>query len=211
MEEITFSDEGIKNLLMKLDERKSKGPDNISAMLLKTLAPELSPALTVLFQATLHCGEIPDDWKHAKVTPIYKKGDRALAENYRPVSLTSILCKTAEHVITSQIHQHLDLHKALNNAQHGFRKYRSCETQLLLTTNDLNQSLEENGQSEVKLLHFSTAFDKVPHSLLLQKLKYYGINPTVTKWISAFLSARTQEVLVEGKSSTTTDVTPGVP
>ena len=211
MEEITFSDEGIKNLLMKLDERKSKGPDNISAMLLKTLAPELSPALTVLFQATLHCGEIPDDWKHAKVTPIYKKGDRALAENYRPVSLTSILCKTAEHVITSQIHQHLDLHKALNNAQHGFRKYRSCETQLLLTTNDLHQSLEENGQSDVILLDFSKAFDKVPHSLLLQKLKYYGINPTVTKWISAFLSARTQEVLVEGKSSTTTDVTSGVP
>ena len=211
MQKISFTAEGIKKLLTELNEHKSKGPDNISAKLLKSLAGEISPALAVFFQATLEQGALPADWTHAKVTPIYKKGDRSLAENYRPVSLTSILCKTAEHIITSQIHRHLDNHHVLTDAQHGFRKNRSCESQLLLTTNDLHRTLEENGQVDLILLDFSKAFDKVPHSLLLHKLKNYGIDTAAVSWITAFLDGRTQEVLVEGQTSASSDVTSGVP
>ena len=116
MSPIEFSSEGICKLLQNLDEHKSKGPDNISAKLLKTLAMELSPALVTLSQATLKQGELPQDWTRAKVTPIFKKGKKCLAENYRPVSLTSILGKTAEHILTSAIHRHLDKHQALNDA-----------------------------------------------------------------------------------------------
>lgn len=137
MPRLDFSAAGIRKLLSDLDEHKATGSDNLSAKLLKTVGSEISPALELLFQSTYQQGVLPSDWRHARVTPIFKKEDRANAENYRPVSLTSIVCKIAEHIMSSQIHRHLDRHKILADAQHGFRKNRSCETQLLLTTNDL--------------------------------------------------------------------------
>lgn len=101
MPRLDFSAAGIGKLLSDLDEHKATGSDNLSAKLLKTVGSELSPALELLFQSTYQQGVLPSDWRHARVTPIFKKGDRANAENYRPVSLTSIVCKIAEH---SQIH-----------------------------------------------------------------------------------------------------------
>ena len=208
---VIFSKEGIKNLLKKLKEHKAAGPDEITTKLLKTLASELAPALELLYQATMKQGHIPNDWRHAKVAPIYKKGDRSFPENYRPVSLTSVLCKTAEHIVTSHIHQHLDKYNILTNAQHGFRKYRSTDTQLMLTLQDLHRVIEHKGQTDLIQLDFSKAFDKVPHDLLLHKLTFYGLETNTTKWISAFLSSRSQEVMVEGKSSLRAEVTSGVP
>ena len=198
-------------MLKKLKEHKAAGPDEITTKLLKTLASELAPALELLYQATMKQGHIPDDWRQAKVAPIYKKGDRSFPENYRPVSLTSVLCKTAEHIVTSHIHQHLDKYNILTNAQHGFRKYRSTDTQLMLTLQDLHRVIEHKGQTDMIQLDFSKAFDKVPHDLLLHKLTFYGLETNTTKWISAFLSSRSQEVMVEGKSSLRAEVTSGVP
>ena len=110
-----------------------------------------------------------------------KKGDRSNPANYRPVSLTCIACKVLEHIICSQIKDHLRFFHLLHDAQHGFRKARSCETQLILCTNDLAKSLNKGEQIDVILLDFQKAFDKVSHSKLLFKFHKYGIQGNLLK------------------------------
>ena len=130
-------------------------------------------------------------------SPVFKKGAKNRPENYRPVSLTSITCKMLEHIITSSIMRHLEQHEILTDAQHGFRKQRSCETQLIITLQDLAKTVDDKGQSDVILLDFSKAFDKVPHKRLMHKLQHYGIRGSLHSWISDFLHDRTQAVVLE--------------
>ena len=127
------------------------------------------------------------------------------------MSLTSIPCKLLEHIIHSNIMCHFDEHNVLNNKQHGFRKGRSCETQLALTVNDLAGILDNKGQVDVIITDFSKAFDLVPHQRLLLKLKHAGISGSLHNWISTFLTKRSQQVVLEGNSSTSIVVTSGVP
>ena len=208
---INVTTPGIVKLLKGLKEHKASGPDQVTPRLLKHICTEIAPILQLFFQATLHQGKIPQDWKTANVVPIYKKGDKHKAENYRPVSLTSIVCKMCEHIIASNVMRHLDKHKILTDCQHGFRKKRSCETQLIITTNDLTTVLEEGGQTDVILLDFAKAFDKVPHKRLLHKLHHYGIRGSILEWIRSFLNERSQQVVLEGSSSERAPVKSGVP
>ena len=102
--------------------------------------------------------------------------------NYRPVSLTSICCKVLEHKLWNHCHQ------ILSDAQHGFRKRRSCDTQLVITTDDLTRALDNRKQTDIVILDFSKAFDTVPHTRLINKLTHYGINKHLIKWINSFLT-----------------------
>jgi hypothetical protein len=167
--------------------------------------------LTTLFQASINQGTIPPEWKEAKVVPIFKKGDKSRASNYRLVSLTVVTCKMLEHIICSSIHKHLEKHRILTDAQHGFRKKQSCESQLILTVQDLAKSMDPSEQIDLILLDFSKAFDKVPHERLLYKAQYYGIDGSTLLWIRDFLSSRNQRVLIEGQSLQTSPVCSGVP
>ena len=211
MNSFTINCNGVLKLLLNLNPHKAQGPDAIPSRLLRECAEEISPALTLVFQASLQQGTVPDDWKPALVTPIFKKGDKSSPANYRPISLTSVCCKVMEHIFHSQIMQHLDAHNILSDYQHGFRKKRSCDSQLILTLQDLAQGLDEGEQIDAVLLDFSKAFDKVPHQRLSLKLRHYGINGNTLQWIQSFLSNRSQQVLVEGHSSPTAPVTSGVP
>ena len=211
MSNINITAEGVKKLLHQLNPHKATGPDNVSCRLLKEQADEITPVIQLLYQASISQGNIPLDWKTAHVVPIFKKGDKSKAENYRPVSLTSVVCKLMEHILCSNISKHLDEKKILNDAQHGFRKRRSCESQLILTVQDLATNIDSSGQTDVILLDFSKAFDKVPHERLLYKLNYYGIRGENLKWIKDFLGGRTQLVLLEGTKSETAPVQSGVP
>ena len=116
-----------------------------------------------------------------------------------------------ENIVHSQIMKHFENYSILTDAQHGFRKQRSCESQLLITIHDLARTLEEGGQMDCIMLDFSKAFDKVPHKRLLHKLHYYGVRGETLNWIQAFLSSRTQTVLVNGKQSKQAPVLSGVP
>ena len=106
---------------------------------------------------------------------------------------------------------HLDKHKILSHDQHGFRKRRFCEIQLIITLNDLAKGLNSKQQIDAVLLDFSKAFDRVPHQRLLLKLQFYGLRGEVLQWIRAFLTGRTQRVLIEGQSSSTSLVKSSVP
>jgi hypothetical protein len=115
----------------------------------------------------------------------FKKGERYKAENYRPISC--ICCKLMEHIITSNIMKHLDPNNILYDLQHGFRKARSCESQLLPFIQELNDSNNKNIQTDLSIMDFAKAFDKVSHRRLLYKLEYYGIQTHTLNWIQAFL------------------------
>ena len=181
---------GVKKLLPGLKPHKASGPDNIPTRFLREAANELAPALCLILTASLNQGYVPDDWKTADVTPIFKKGDRSTPANYRPISLTAVCCKVMEHILHSQVMKHIDFHNILSDNQHGFRKKRSCESQLILTIQDLASGLEDGEQIDAVLLDFSKAFDNVPHQRLLLKLQHYGIRGQLLSWIESFLTGR---------------------
>ena len=110
------------------------------------------------------------------VCPVFKKGDKHDPKNYRPISLTCICCKLWEHIIASSLMKHLEDSNTLYDLQHGFRSSRSCETQLISFVQDLAQSVNKNIQTDLIIMDFAKAFDKVSHRHLLYKLSYYGIN-----------------------------------
>ena len=131
MESITISTNGIAKLLKHLNPHKAAGPDQIKPLVLQRLRNVIAPILQVIFQRSLNTGGVPNDWGTAFICPLFKKGekgDTGLASNYRSISLTSILCKALEHVVTTNVVSHMDKHNLLYDLQHGFRSKRSCET-----------------------------------------------------------------------------------
>ena len=211
MDSICVTTAGVAKLLRSLQTHKATGPDGIPTHLLKITAEEAAGALQLIFQASLTQGSVPSDWKKAHIVPVFKKGDRANPANYRPISLTSVCSKVMEHVVHSGIMKHLECYDILSDLQHGFRKNRSCESQLILTVNDLAKSVDDSSQVDAILLDFSKAFDKVSHSRLLRKLEHYGIRNSTLSWITDFLHSRTQDVVLDGQSSSESAVTSGVP
>ena len=211
LDKIHVEIKGVENLLNKIQPHKAQGPDNIPNMVLKQCSSSLAPAVTLMFQKSLDSGTLPKDWTDANVSPIFKKGDRQAPENYRPVSLTSVLSKTLEHIVCHAMHKHFEKHSVLTNLNHGFRKGYSCETQLTITVDDLCKNLDKGVQTDVAILDFSKAFDKVPHDKLLYKLNAYGIRGPLHDWIKYFLTKRSMRVIVEGEASSETTVDSGVP
>ena len=138
IEDITVSCEGVVKLLKNLKLHKAAGPYDIPLMLLIEAADEIAPAITLLFQASLNQWNTPTTWRKALVVQIFRKGSKSDASNYRPISLTSVLCKLCEHILHSTILTHLASHKILSDAQHGFRK-RSCDTQFISSLGRLCQ------------------------------------------------------------------------
>ena len=125
--------------------------------------------------------------------------------------MTAICCKLLEHILTSSIRKHLDVNNILSDCQHGFRSKRSCETQLIISVQDIAKSMAEGNQMDAILLDFSKAFDKVPHERLLHKLDFYGIRNNNLLWIKDFLFNRQQQVLLNGVRSSKLSVDSGVP
>ena len=211
IEDFRISAEGILKLLKNLKPGKAAGPDRLKPRLLQELCTEIAPVLQIIFERSLQTGKIPSDWSKALVAPIFKKGDKSSAANYRPISLTCILCKVLEHIIASNVVEHMNKHDLLYDLQHGFREKRSRETQLTMMVEELARNACAGKQTDLILLDFSKAFDKVRHSKLLWKLDQYGIRGNALNWIYAFLGNRSQSVVLEGEESDLVPVTPGVP
>ena len=211
MNDIAVSKDGVIKLLKGLNPSKALGPDELHPRVLKELATELGPVLAHLFQQSIDTGEIPKEWSLANICPLFKKSDRSLACNYRPVSLTCVPCKLLEHIVCSNIMAHLDEYKLLSDRQHAFRKGHSCETQLTTVINDWAKILDNRGQVDTFILDFEKAFDTPPHELLKSKLFGYGFGGKTLKWIDSFLCFRQQRVVVNGVKSDWAPVLSGVP
>lgn len=209
--DVTISEEGIFNLLLNLDVKKSVGPDEIPNAFLKRYAEWCAKYLCVLYTRSLNEGVLPEDWKIARIKPLHKAGDKTQIKNYRPVSLTSTACKILEHIIHKQIVTFLDEHKVLTKAQHGFRRGYSTTTQLVETIHDFATALNEGEQLDAIFMDFQKAFDKVSHKKLLHKLQYILKNPKLIVWIRAYLENRQQFVSFNDSCSSKLPVDSGVP
>ena len=141
MPDICINLNGITKLLSNLRPDKAAGLDEIRPIVLKELGSEIATIIQLIFERSLATGEVPSDWTKANVSPIFKKGDKSDPANYRPISLTCVLCKVMEHIIASNLTKHLNKHNILYDLQHGFRQKRSCETQLIQLVEDLGRQL----------------------------------------------------------------------
>lgn len=211
MPPVEISMEGVFNLLEHIDETKAMGPDKISPRVLKSCADAIAPYLFIIFNKSLLNGALPGDWKLANVTPIHKKGPKNDVANYRPTSLTSVCCKLFEHILYSQIMQHLTFQNFFIDYQHGFRKGYSCTTQLTEFYHALFTTVDRGEQIDCVFLDFRKAFDTVSHSLLIQKLALLNLDTSVLNWIQAYLCSRWQCTVLDGETSDFVEVTSGVP
>jgi hypothetical protein len=209
--DIIINIEGIEKLLRNINISKASGPDNIPNWILKNCAHEIAPFIANIFQLSLDTGTLPSDWRDANISSVFKKGDKHTASNYRPVSLTSVLCKTLEHIICGHILQYLERYNILTSLQHGFRSGHSCESQLVITMHDIMKTFDLKLQTDLVILDFSKAFDTVPHKKLLHNQNSYGIKGTTHKWIGQFLTARKHQVVIDGERSRSCSVDSGVP
>ena len=165
-------------------------------------------SLTVIFNASLQQGKVPSAWKVANVTLVFKKGDNTCVENYRPISLLSLVSKVLERCIHKKILPFLQ--PIISDGQHGFMPNRSCVTQLVDFTHNLGSTYDRGCDTDVVYLDFSKAFDSVNHCLI-EKLRYAGIGGLLLAWFNNYLEGRLQRVVISGAHSDLLPVTSGVP
>ena len=183
----------------------------MSPRILKEVSSEVTPVLHTSSTSHYLQAIVPVDWKLANIFPLHKKRPRDYAENYRPISLTSVCPKILEHIVYSGISKHLENNHILSPRQHGFQPGFSCETQLVLAIDDWARTLDRGHETDIAIFDFSKAFDSVPHRRLITKLDYYGIRGNTQQWITSFLSDRSQCVLLNGTCSPPLPVISGVP
>ena len=207
----SITPDAVYKRLKALDPTKSQGPDEIHPYILKELCTSLAYPLSRIFNTSLRTGIVPDIWKSANVSPIFKKGDRNSPKNYRPVSLTCVMCKLMEGFIRDWIMKHWYANRLLSNKQFGFVSGRSTSLQLLQVLEDWTAALDSGDNVDVVYLDFAKAFDTVPHKRLMKKLAGLGVSGRTLEWVKSFLSDRRQRVVVNKNTSSWRPVTSGVP
>ena len=200
----------IKETILKLKESSAPGPDAIPNKLLIETVDEITRPLSILFMKSLRERHIPDDWRCANVTPIFKKGAKSDPGNYRPVSLTSAVCKLMERLVKETIEKHLEQNNLIGTSQHGFRKGRSTQTNLIEFMEQTTEWMDAGKSFEIVFIDFAKAFDVVCHDSLVVKLRAKGIDGDLLAWIADWLKGRKQRVVVEGEMSESADVVSGV-
>ena len=209
--DIEITTDAVRTALQGLDGNSAMGPDNIHPLFLKSCSSELAYPLCIIFKRSLCEGVVPDVWKESTVIPIFKKGSRNDPLNYRPISLTSVCCKTMERLLTQHLTSFLEERSLLNANQFGFRAGRSTMDQLLLVYCEVSKCVDEGSVVDVILFDYSKAFDVVCHDILLAKLHCIGVQGRILQWISSFLSNRVMRVSAMGSISQPRDVCSGVP
>ena len=199
--EVVFSEERVKKKLLNLNPSKSPGADNLHPRILKDLSVSLSLPLSILYTESFKQQKLPQYWKDAMITPLYKKDEKCLASNYRPISLTSIICKIMESIIKDDLMSYVCSNNIITSLQHGFLPGRSCQSNVLIILNCLTEAIGKGIITDVIYLDVTKAFDLVPHKRIIYKVSKYGITSNLLHWISDFLRKRRQFVRVNSALS----------
>jgi hypothetical protein len=207
----TATQDKVYKVLKNLKIDKSPGLDGMHPRLLNELAMPLSLPISLVYNISLDTGELPHQWKDAVISPIFKKGARKLPQNYRPVSLTSVICKVLEKLVVEQVTEHLVANDLKSPEQHGFTKGKSTVTNLLEAMNVWTEALMHGTPVDILYLDYAKAFDTVPHERLIRQVSSFGVKDKALTWIKAFLTGRRQKVRVSGKDSSWKPVDSGVP
>lgn len=211
LDNLIIEEDIVRRKIDNLKEGKAPGPDGISPTLLVNTREVISKPLTLIFNKSIKEGNIPRDWRSANVSPIFKKGKRDDPTNYRPVSLTCVVCKILESIVRDRIIDHLDRNKPLRDSQHGFMRHRSCLTNLLEFFEEVLKKVDRGEPVDIIYFDFAKAFDKVSHGKLICKLRKYGISGSILNWVKSWLDDRCQRVVINGDTSSWEKVLSGVP
>ena len=203
--------EEVTLIIKSLDTSKAIGPDLIHNKLLIVACPIIAKPLTSLFNRSLAEGTFPDVWKTAHVTPIFKKGDKSLCSNYRPISLLSCVGKVLERCVKNHLVDYLNQNKIISSSQSGFTYGDSTTYQLLNIYDDFAKSVDSYIKTQAVFFDISKAFDRVWHRGLLHKLNAIGITGPLYSWFKSYLADRKQAVVVKGSKSNYLQIKAGVP
>ena len=210
MSNFTIHPSVIQEVLSKIKTNKAQGPDKIHGKVLKNCAFSLAYPLSIIFNMCFQCGELPSEFKIANVVALHKKGSKSSVENYRPISLTSLIMKSFERIIRDELYHRCE--HLLDGRQHGFLPKRSCTTLMVDYCDSLALSLNKGIDTDVIYFDFAKAFDTVNHDILLHKLKYnFKIDGALLKFLTCYLKDRKQRVVIGNCQSSLLDVKSGVP
>ena len=203
----------ILSLIRSLNPNKAAGSDGISGRMLLLCDDAVILPLEIIFQNILTTSTFPDAWKLANVIPIFKKDDKQLVENYRPISLLPICGKLFEKIIFNGLYSYLNTNNLITLNQSGFRPGDSTTNQLIYLLNAIHEAFNDPKCLEVRsvFLDISKAFDKVWHDGLLFKLKQNGVAGDLIKFFESYLSSRKQRVVLNGFYSEYSTIESGVP
>ena len=201
----------VYNALNNLKTSKSLGPDKIPARLLKDSCFSIAPFLTQIFNASLASSVFPQDWKIARISPIYKAGDKRDRGNYRPISVLSTVAGLFEKMIYLQLNEYLIENNIISVHQSGFRKGQSTATSLLTTTNSWLINMDSGLINGVVFLDLCKAFDTIDHEILMNKLYLYGVKGSALRWFKSYLMHREQVCKIDNIISTPKNIKCGVP
>ena len=179
--------------------------------MLRSTAVLIAPSLTKLFNLSIASRRFPTDWKCARITPIFKSGDSALASNYRPISILPIVSKVLERHIYTLLFDFLATNSPISLHQWGFMPNRSTVSALCTLIHDCLKSLDDGNEICSVYFDLRKAFDTVPHVPLLNKLTNLQLDKHVLTWIQSYLANRSQVVAVGGDQSSSVPVISGVP
>ncbi|GAB0205958.1 mitochondrial enolase superfamily member 1 [Grus japonensis] len=191
----------VREHLGNLNIHKSMGPDGMHPQVLRELADVIARPLSIIFERSWRTGEVPEEWRKANVTPVFRKGKKEDPGNYRPVSLTSIPAKAMEQLILGVINKHVE-EKVIGSGQHGFTKGKSRLTNLIAFYDGMTSWVDEGRAVDVVYLDFSKAFDTVSHNILVSKLRKCGLDEWSVRWVENWLNGRAQRVVISGTEST---------
>jgi hypothetical protein len=199
--------EEVYQALLNLDPSKDHGPHGFPSRVLKECALQLAPSLHHLFSKSLRLSQIHTEWKLANIIPLLKKENKDHVENNRPISLLFIISKTLERCVLNHLSHRIQCN--IHSAQYGFVNGRSSTAQLLSILNTIGKNLDQGSQTDVVFMDICKVFDRVDHSILLQKLHDFGFSGSLLLWFQNYLSGRFQRVTVHG--ATSLPITSGVP
>ena len=185
--------------------------DKMPLRIFKSILPSIIEPLTHIVNLSLTTGIVPNFCKYAQVTPILKGGDPNDANNYRPISILPFIAKCIEYFVNSQLTEFMESNELLTNRQYGFRKNHSTTYLMLDLFDEIFDSKSKGRKPAIIYLDIKKAFDTVDHSILISKLKYYGIKDVALQWFKNYLSGRYQLTKLGSKRSTYLEITCGVP
>lgn len=195
--------------LSAVDPSKGAGPDRLPPILFKQCAASLSLPVSILFNKSLSNGVFPDAWKIASISPIHKNGNIHNVANYRPISILNCLGKVLEKIVHDALYR--SIRHVISVRQHGFMKNRSTTTNLMTFVHGLIGNLEKRKQIDTVYIDFSKAFDKVPHSLAVDKMRCIGLPDWIIEWTLSYLTNREGFVKFNGAVSNSFNIPSGVP
>lgn len=201
----------LRKTMKKIKSKASKDTYGMTTTIMKEIFPSVEIPLAEIITKCLQEGYFPEQLKKARVVPIYKKGDPGSPKNYRPISVLPALSKLFEAIIRDRLVNFFKKQKTFSSQQHGFLTNRSVESAITEVVQNISSSFNHKKKCSLQACDLSKAFDCIKHSVLLEKLEFYGIRGVALDLMESYLTNRTQRTCVDGKSSSWVRVDSGVP